>query len=102
MPGTYAVRLTVDGVAHTQPLRVKMDPRVTTSEADLKLQLDLSLRIKRVLDRREEGASAELRRLAGELESLYRMLQGSDQAPTPTTVGLTEERLASAERILGR
>jgi hypothetical protein len=54
-----------------------------------------------VLDRRSESPSRELQRLAGELESLYRMLQGSDQAPTPVTVGLVEERLAAAERILG-
>jgi len=101
LPGTYTVRLTVDGVAHRQPLRVKMDPRVTTSEADLRLQFDLSMRIKRVLDRRDAGSSPELRRLAGELESLYRVLQGSDQAPTPTTVSAAEERLGAAERILG-
>jgi hypothetical protein len=102
MPGAYTVRLTVDGVAHTQPLRVKMDPRVETSEADLRPQLDLSLRIKSVLDRAGVDASPELRRLAGELESLYRILQGSDHAPTPVTVGLVEERLAAAERIPGR
>ena len=92
----------MDGVAHTQPLRVKMDPRVTTSEADLRLQFDLSLRIKRVMDRGEGNPSPELRRVVGELESLYRILQGSDQAPTPGTVELVEERLTAAERILGR
>ena len=27
LPGTYAVKLTVDGKTYTQPLRVKMDPR---------------------------------------------------------------------------
>ena len=102
LPGTYTVRLTVDRVAHRQSLRVKMDPRVMTSGADLKLQFDLSMRIKQVLDRREQSSSPELRRLAGELESLYRVLQGSDQAPTPTTARLAEERLAAAERILGR
>ena len=61
----------------------------------------VSWRIKRVLDRREEGGSSRLQTLAGELESLYRILQGSDQAPTPVTVDLVEVRLAEAESLLG-
>jgi photosystem II stability/assembly factor-like uncharacterized protein len=101
LPGDYTVRLTVDGRVHTERLRVKMDPRVTTSTSDLRLQFELSWRIKRVLDRRDEGGSDRLRGLAGELESLYRILQGSDQAPTPVTVELVEERLGEAERLLG-
>lgn len=43
MPGTYTVKLTVDGKTFTQPLTIKMDPRVTTSAADLKTQYDLSV-----------------------------------------------------------
>jgi photosystem II stability/assembly factor-like uncharacterized protein len=35
LPGTYTVRLTVDGQSETAPLLVKMDPRVHTSAADL-------------------------------------------------------------------
>jgi photosystem II stability/assembly factor-like uncharacterized protein len=43
MPGTYTVRLIVDGKTFTQPLVVKMDPRVKTSLADLQKQHDLSV-----------------------------------------------------------
>jgi photosystem II stability/assembly factor-like uncharacterized protein len=35
LAGVYRVRLTVDGQSETQPLTVKMDPRVHTSAADL-------------------------------------------------------------------
>ena len=35
LPGTYSVRLTVNGQSETQPLTVKMDPRIPTSSADL-------------------------------------------------------------------
>ena len=35
LPGTYTVRLTVDGQTDSQPLNVKMDPRIHTSPADL-------------------------------------------------------------------
>ena len=43
MPGTYTVKLTVNGKTYTQPLTVKMDPRVTTKTADLEIQHNLSL-----------------------------------------------------------
>ncbi len=43
LPGKYKVRLVVDGKNYEQPLIVRMDPRVTTSAADLQLQHDLSL-----------------------------------------------------------
>lgn len=43
MPGNYTVRLTVDGQSRTQPLTVKMDPRVQTPEAALQQQFDASM-----------------------------------------------------------
>jgi len=42
MPGTYTVKLTVDGKSYTRPLTIKMDPRVKTSAIELKKQYDLS------------------------------------------------------------
>ncbi|HTG28476.1 MAG TPA: hypothetical protein VK818_09670 [Methylomirabilota bacterium] len=35
LPGKYTVKLTVNGQSHSQPLELKMDPRVKTSQADL-------------------------------------------------------------------
>ena len=35
MPGNYRVNLTVEGKSYSQPLTVKMDPRIKTSRADL-------------------------------------------------------------------
>ena len=50
MPGTYTVLLTVNngtsgkqGNVYSQPLEIKMDPRVKTSLADLQQQHDLSV-----------------------------------------------------------
>lgn len=42
MPGEYSVVLTVGGKTYTEPLIVKIDPRVKTSGADLQKQFDLS------------------------------------------------------------
>jgi hypothetical protein len=41
MPGKYTVKLTVDGKSYTQPLAVRMDPRVKTAEADLRKQFEM-------------------------------------------------------------
>jgi len=42
-PGTYRVRLTVDGVSMERTLDVRLDPRVAISEEDLRLQTELSM-----------------------------------------------------------
>jgi hypothetical protein len=41
-PGTYTVKLTVDGTSYTQPLTVRMDPRVKTTVVGLTQQFTLS------------------------------------------------------------
>lgn len=43
MPGTYTVKLTVDGKTMERKVDVKMDPRVAIPVADLKLQSDYSM-----------------------------------------------------------
>lgn len=43
MPGEYTVKLTVDGKTSSQPLTVKMDPRVKTTEEGLQQQFELSM-----------------------------------------------------------
>ena len=85
VPATYTVRLTVDGQAQSQPLVVKMDPRVKASAADLKLAYDTS----RALD----GA---LRRAAEALREI--------RATTPKTAALTdlEQRISRASAQLGQ
>jgi photosystem II stability/assembly factor-like uncharacterized protein len=45
LPGTYTVRLTVDGKSYTQRVKVRNDPRETTSTAALAAQQALSLRL---------------------------------------------------------
>ena len=56
-PGTYSVRLTVDGHSMTQPITVKMDPRVTASRADLEAMFSLESRLAGALT---DSAKADL------------------------------------------
>ena len=50
LPGSYQVRLSVNGNALTQALVVKMDPEVKTGAADLARQYDLVMRIRNRLN----------------------------------------------------
>jgi hypothetical protein len=92
LPGTYQVRLIVDGRMMRQAIAVRMDPRVRTSLVDLTALRDLG----RVLDgaraavaaRRAEAGptdsarSVQLDELAAELRNLARVLEQADVRPT--------------------
>jgi hypothetical protein len=56
-PGRYTVRLTVDGTSYTQPLTVRMDPRVTTPVIDLRAQGQLAWRLWDGVNRSSDGAA---------------------------------------------
>ncbi len=49
LPGTYTVRLTVDGKTSTAPLTIKMDPRVKTSPAGLEKKFQAETRIATIM-----------------------------------------------------
>jgi photosystem II stability/assembly factor-like uncharacterized protein len=42
-PGSYTIRLTVDGAVNERPLEIRLDPRVEISAEDLQLQTDASM-----------------------------------------------------------
>ena len=60
LPGTYAVRLTANGRTYTQPLVIKMDPRVQITDAGLRLQRDLGVRMNDAISR-DFAALSEVR-----------------------------------------
>ncbi len=45
-PGTYKMRITVDGESYTQPLEIVRDPSSTGSDADIQSQVKLQLRLR--------------------------------------------------------
>lgn len=101
MPGTYTVRLTVDGRVQEQRIQVRMDPRVMTAAKDLRLQHDLSLSLyqlrKTLLSSQpanEEDKKKHNARLnrAGQV---FEMLQASDMPPTRAMTEAAAELLRS-------
>jgi photosystem II stability/assembly factor-like uncharacterized protein len=59
LPGNYQVRLTsmVDGKTLTAPFELKIDPRVTTSQADLEKQFKLQMDVREQLNRVYEAVN---------------------------------------------
>jgi hypothetical protein len=106
VPGTYQVRLTVDGRVARQTVTIRLDPRVRTSIVDLTAQRDLS----RALDRaraalqsaRDESTpGADAAALAAELNRLAVALQQVDSRPSPQFVAAVEDAIARVALALG-
>jgi hypothetical protein len=106
-PGSYTVRLTVDGVPQQRTLDVRMDPRVKIAAVDLRQQTDASLacyrayhelqEIREAIDSRPEEARKPLMALRGRGEPEDQdVLYGSITAvpaDRETVVGLQQKFL---------
>ena len=55
LPGTYTVRLTVDGKTLSAPLTVKMDPRVKTSRAGLEMKFQVESGLSSLVSKSSEA-----------------------------------------------
>ena len=75
MPGTYQVKLTVDGKPLTQNFEIKADPRVSTTTADYGKQLELGLRIRDKLTE-IHNAIIQIREVRRQVEDLLKRLTG--------------------------
>jgi photosystem II stability/assembly factor-like uncharacterized protein len=69
LPGQYTIRLTTGDHALTQPLTVRLDPRVKTTEEDLRRQFDTSMRLYEALER-NGTALKQLRTFRAQLSAL--------------------------------
>ncbi|MGA9529732.1 MAG: glycoside hydrolase [Terriglobales bacterium] len=55
LPGTYTVRLTVDGKSQTAPLTIKMDPRVKTARQGLDKKFQAEMHLASILSESSEA-----------------------------------------------
>jgi hypothetical protein len=124
-PGTYQVRLTVDGKSQTQPLVVKRHPLRSATDADLKEQFDLGIKIRdkaseandavilirsvkqQVKDRLGKSADPQLADMGGRLtanlsaveEAIYQVRNQSSQDPLNFPIKINN-RIASLLRAV--
>ncbi len=91
MPGEYVVKLTVDGNTYSQPLTVKMDPRVKTPLTGFTQQFTLARSIWAAMND-EYAALQEI----GKLRTAIRERRGTSGAPDPKVDAL-DQKLAALE-----
>ena len=73
LPGKYQVRLTVGGKSYTEPIEIKMDPRIKTSPDDLRKQFDLLSKLRDTEDELNK-AILGIRDLNNQLQTLEKRL----------------------------
>ncbi len=75
LPGDYTVKLTVDGNTYSQPLTVRMDPRVSISDLALQKQFKLAMKINQAIAR-TSAARADASGVYSALKALRSKTQG--------------------------
>ena len=93
LPGTYTVKLTVAGRSYTQPLTVKMDPRVRTRPEGLAQQFELSMETYEGMGRTHQ-ALEQLRQLRKEVQDRR---QRAEKGPVADALTALDEKAAALE-----
>jgi len=93
VPGTYQVRLTVDGKTQDQSLKLIMDPRSPATPDTLKQQFELGQKI--------FGETIEARRALAEINSLQKQLTDIQQKVAAQTANV-KSALAETQSAIGK
>jgi hypothetical protein len=93
MPGSYTAKLTVNGKSFTEPLVVKMDPRVRTTQADLLQQYTLS---KQLYDDMATASKA-LEQMRALRERLRQSRERASQGGVADAITAFDQKLAALE-----
>jgi hypothetical protein len=99
-PGTYQVKLTVDGKSLTQSFDIKTDPRVTTTPADYAKQLELGLKIRDKLSE-THNAIIQIRDVRRQVEDLLKRSAGQPSFKAVNEAGTAlNKNLTAVEETL--
>ncbi|HEX6715668.1 MAG TPA: hypothetical protein VF088_01075, partial [Pyrinomonadaceae bacterium] len=91
LPGTYTVKLTANGTSLTQPLTVKMDPRVKTGMPALTQQFNLSLEAYRGMQQTFDAVD-QIKKLRTQIkESISRV----DRGPLAEALSALDKKAAT-------
>ncbi|MBO0727079.1 MAG: hypothetical protein J2P52_15855, partial [Blastocatellia bacterium] len=92
-PGSYTVRLTVNGKSQSQPLTLKMDPRVTTAPSGIAKMFEVSIRCYEGIAK-IRAAQAEIRKLRDQLKALK---EKAGQGATADAIAALDQKAAGIE-----
>jgi hypothetical protein len=100
MPGTYTLKLDVEGKSLTAPLELKLDPDVTTGPEDLQKQFDLAKKISDAISETHQAVNY-LRAIDAQIGTLeHRMLTGSMKDQVLSTAKATDRDALAIEDAL--
>jgi photosystem II stability/assembly factor-like uncharacterized protein len=99
-PGSYQVRLTAGGRTLTAPFEIRRAPNVTASDADLRAQFDLLIRIRDKVSETHR-AVAEIRSIRQQADTWVERAQGRpDAAALADAAAALRARLSAVEEEL--
>jgi photosystem II stability/assembly factor-like uncharacterized protein len=102
VPGSYTVRLTVDGRSVTSPLKIVSDPHGSAPQADLEAQLAFSLRVRDAISRLT-GLVNQLRGVRAQLQTHVKSLDAvKANSGIPRLVQQLESVIAKSSEIENR
>jgi hypothetical protein len=100
LPGTYQVRLTVQGKSYTAPLEIKPDPRLKVSRQDLEKQFNLLIKIRDRVTQAHDTVN-RIRDIRAQIEALNKRLQGQAQAKAIADAGRQlDKKITEIEEVL--
>ena len=99
-PGSYQVKLTVEGKSYTQSFEIKPDPRVTTTAADYAKQMELGLKIRDKLSE-THNAIIQIRDVRKQVEDLLKRVTGQPNFKVVNDAGTAlNKKLTTIEEAL--
>jgi len=101
LPGSYQVRLTVDGKTQTAPFELKLDPRVNVTQGDLEKQFKLLIDIRDELSRVYDAVN-QIQDVRGQVNGLAKRLPEIGNTKTVLTAasGLDQKLIAVRDTLI--
>ncbi len=102
LPGSYQVRLTVQGKTYTAPLEIKADPRMhdSATQQDLEKQFALSLKIRDRVTQAHDVIN-QIRDIRAQITALNKRLEGQPQSkPVAEAGGKLDKKMTEVEEVL--
>jgi photosystem II stability/assembly factor-like uncharacterized protein len=100
LPGSYQVRLTVNGKPYTAPLEIVRDPRLKVTQQDLEKQFDLLLKIRERVTQAHETVN-QIREIRGQITALNQRLENQPQAKAVADGGKQlDKKITEVEEVL--
>ncbi|HZQ91827.1 MAG TPA: hypothetical protein VFA60_08560 [Terriglobales bacterium] len=100
LPGQYQLKLTVGGKSYTQPLEVRVDPRVKAPPADLEKQFALSMQVRESIQQLHQAVN-QMRNLRSQLDTVRKWAAQSGRArPLDEAAERLEKQMSPVEGTL--